>query len=275
MESVDKKRMLVSMCVGGLIALAALLPLGGVLCGALNRGGAPFPWVSPHLAGLTGSAPLALVLQLALYFVFGAVVGTATLPFAQEGGKLALRSLGHFLLTAALLAGMAWLLGWAGDWKGVAFLVELLALCYALIWLARWMGWWAEAEAIRKKLGLRRAHSLFHWRETLPYLPFALGLCWVLPVLLRALEGTVQIYTGLVMPFLALPVGGLASGLVLGRRQGLCPLYPLACALLYLPTVFLLYNYTALYHCGVLFLAALAGNALGALWGRPRKEEIT
>ena len=60
---------------------------------------------------------------------------------------------------------------------------------------------------------------------------------------------------------------------VLGRRQGLCPLYPLACALLYLPTVFLLYNYTALYHCGVLFLAALAGNALGALWGRPRKEE--
>ena len=62
MESVDKKRMLVSMCVGGLIALAALLPLGGVLCGALNRGGAPFPWVSPHLAGLTGSAPLALSL---------------------------------------------------------------------------------------------------------------------------------------------------------------------------------------------------------------------
>ena len=43
--------------------------------------------------------------------------------------------------------------------------------------------------------------------------------------------------------------------------------------LLYLPTVFLLYNYTALYQCGVLFLAALAGNALGALWGRPRKEE--
>ena len=272
MESVDKKRMLVSMCVGGLIALAALLPLGGVLCGALNRGGEPFPWVSPHLSGLTGSAPLALVLQLALYFVFGAVVGTATLPFAQEGRELALRSLGHFLLTAALLAGMAWLLGWAGDWKGVAFLVELLALCYALIWLARWMGWWAEAEAIRKKLGLRRAHSLFHWRETLPYLPFALGLCWVLPALLRALEGPVPVYTGVIVPFLALPVGGLASGLVLGRRQGLCPLYPLACALLYLPTVFLLYNYTALYQC-VLFLAALAGNALGALWGRPRKEE--
>lgn len=275
MESVDKKRMLVSMCVGGLIALAALLPLGGVLCGTLNRGGAPFPWVSPHLAGLTGSAPLALVLQLALYFVFGAVVGTATLPFAQEGGKLALRSLGHFLLTAALLAGMAWLLGWAGDWKGVAFLVELLALCYALIWLARWMGWWAEAEAIRKKLGLKAAHSLFHWRETLPYLPFALGLCWVLPALLRALEGPVPVYTGVIVPFLALPVGGLASGLVLGRRQGLCPLYPLACALLYLPTVFLLCNYTALYQCGVLFLAALAGNALGALWGRPRTEEIT
>ena len=46
MEPVDKKRMLLRMCVGGLIALAALLPLGGVLCGALNRGGEPSSWRS-------------------------------------------------------------------------------------------------------------------------------------------------------------------------------------------------------------------------------------
>ncbi len=50
-------------------------------------------------------------------------------------------------------------------------------------------------------------------------------------------------------------------------------LLALCYALIWLPTVFLLYNYTALYQCGVLFLAALAGNALGALWRRPRKEE--
>lgn len=266
----NKNRMLLGMSIGGLLALAALFPLGGFLCGAGR-----FPWISPHLAGLTGSAALALALQLALYLLFGAVVGSATLPFAQEGRRLALISLGHFLLTAVLLAGMSWLLGWAGDGLGMSFLLGIMALVYALIWLARWMGWWAEAEAIRKKLGLKPAHSLFHWRETLPYLPFELGLCWGLPALLRALEGPVPVYTGVFLPFLALPVGGLASGLVLGRRQGLCPLYPIAGALLYLPTVFLLYNYTALYHCGILLAAALLGNCLGALWRRSRKEETS
>ena len=84
----------------------------------------------------------------------------------------------------------------------------------------------------------------------------------------------VPVLTGLILPFLVLPVGGFVSGLSLGRRWGFGPLYPAGCALLYLPMVFLLYNSSALFHCFMIALPALAGNVMGWLYRRafPRKN---
>ena len=45
----------------------------------------------------------------------------------------------------------------------------------------------------------------------------------------------VPILTLLLLPILLLPAGGFCSGLSLGRRQGFCPLYPVACGVLALP----------------------------------------
>ena len=135
-------------------------------------------------------------------------------------------------------------------------------------------GLYAEADAIRKKLGLAPAHSLFHWREILPYLPFALVLCWAVPGVIRLLDpADVPVLSALLLPYVLLPAGGLASGLTLGRRQGLCPLYAILCGLLYLPTVFILYNQTALFHCVILFAAVFLGSGLGAVWRRKGKRE--
>ena len=70
----------------------------------------------------------------------------------------------------------------------------------------------------------------------------------------RALNGgwiDVPVLSGLLLPCLILPAAGFCSGLSLGKRQGLCPLYPLALALCYLPMVFALYNASALFLCHV------------------------
>ena len=65
-----------------------------------------------------------------------------------------------------------------------------------------------------------------------------------------------------------LPVVGFLSGISLGKRQGVCPLYPVACGLLYLPMVPLLFNESALFHCLMIAIPALAGNVLGWLYRR-------
>jgi len=62
--------------------------------------------------------------------------------------------------------------------------------------------------------------------------------------------------------------------LSLGKRQGVCPLYPVACFVCYLPMVWLLFNESALFHCFLVAVPALAGNVMGWLYRRavPKKR---
>ena len=271
----DKKRALVRAAVGGLIGVAVLIPLGGLFNDLVSGGlismgfHTPFRLVSADLTLLLGSAPLAFAVQLTLYFLLGAVVGVSTLPFAGDGPTLILRSLAHFALTAGALTLTCTLLGWAWSWQAMAVYLILLAAVYLLIWLGRWVGWYVEAAAIREKLGLSPGPSPLKWKETLPYALFALFLCFLLPVVLSLFDAPdVPVLTGLVYLYLLLPVGSFCSGLSLARRQGLCPLYPLLCALCLLAAVPLVYNHTALPFCAVTLCAAGLGELTGWLLGR-------
>lgn len=232
-----QKQWMIRILLGGLIGIAVLIPLGGIfndlVSGGLLSSRTHFRLVSYDLAYLTGSAPLAFAIQLGLYFLMGAVVGVSTLPFADDGATLVLRSLAHFAATAAALTLLVVLCGWNwGEFWPVVLYLGLLAAVYLLIWLGRWVGWYVEVAAIRQRLGLSPGPSPLKWRETLPYLPFALLLCLALPMALRLLDAAdVPVLSGLLYPYLLLPVGGFFSGLSLGKRQGLCLLYPVLCAL--------------------------------------------
>ena len=129
----------------------------------------------------------------------------------------------------------------------------------------------------REKLGLAPGPSFLKWRETLPYLPLVLLLCDVLPPVLNWIDhaavADVPVLSGLLLPYLMLPVAGFCSGLSLGKRQGVCPLYPVACFVCYLPMVYLVYNYTALFHCFMIAVPALAGNMLGWAYRRAVPKE--
>lgn len=204
-----------------------------------------------------------VLLSILLFALLGAEIGIATLPFADCGRTLVLRTLAHFALMAATVAL------WGGlnfGGAGAAFCLILLASIYVLVWLGRWVGWYVEVAAIRSKLGLAPGPSLLHWRESLPYLVFALGLCLGLPALLRLLDPQdVPVLSGVYFPFLLLPIGTFCSGVSLGHRHGFSPLYPAACALLSVAAVFLLFNGSALFHGGISLVCALVGNGVGTL----------
>ena len=278
----DKRRALVRLLAGGVIGVAVLIPLGGlfndIVSGGLISMGfhTPFRLVSADLTLLLGSAPLAFAVQLTLYFLLGAVVGVSTLPFAGDGPTLILRSLAHFALTAGALTLTCTLLGWAWSWQAMAVYLVLLAAVYLLIWLGRWVGWYAEVSAIREKLGLDPGPSPLKWRETLPYLPFALLLCLALPMALRLLDAAdVPVLSGLLYPYLLLPVGGFFSGLSLGKRQGLCLLYPVLCALcalVFIPLARLVSNMADWPLLPIAAGFSLAGILAGAAWRKIRDQ---
>ncbi len=205
----------------------------------------------------------------------GGVLSAATLPFADDGRSLLLHSAVHFGATALLFGLLMVQLGARGAellaWEAILFLL------YAVVWLGRWIGWYVEVMQLRTMLGLAPGPSPLKWRETLPYLAFALLLCDVLPMLLfwadHAVSADVPVLSGLLLPYLLLPVAGFSSGMSLGKRQGVCPLYPAACFVCYLPMVYLVYNYTALFHCFMVAVPALAGNVMGWLYRRAASKK--
>ena len=227
----------------------------------------------PYLTNARSPSLAACLLCTAL----GATLGAATLPFADDGPTLIRRSLLHLGATALEVALVLWLCVDLRDGWAWALWMGMLVLFYAVIWLGRWIGWYVEVMQLRTLLGLAPGPSPLKWRETLPYLPLVLLLCDVLPPMLNwidhAVVADVPVLSGLLLPYLMLPVAGFCSGLSLGKRQGVCPLYPVACFVCYLPMVYLVYNYTALFHCFMIAVPALAGNMLGWAYRRAVPKE--
>ena len=250
--SAEKKSGRIRMLAGGVLGL-----LAGIV-------------LVPYIMYSRECPPLALIACMGL----GAMAGLATQPFAESGRELLLRSGGHFIITAAFFALLVVELDMASDWAEVLFWEGLLGLLYLLIWLGRWIGWYAEVSQLRELLGLDPGPTPLKWRETLPYLPFVLLLCTAAPLALRGIEramGTdIPALTGIIYPMLILPVASFCVGLSLGKRRGLCPLFPVACFVCYLLVVFVLYNSSALFHCFLTAVPALGGNLLGLCLRRVR-----
>ena len=225
------RQALVRALAGGILGMAGCLLLGFLSQpGALF--GAPLTWAFTFCYNSNVSELLGGTLAFLLWFLFGAEAGVATLPFAGGGRTLLLRSLAHFCVMALTLWAWVTLNFPYEPLPGLALTFLLpFTLLYILIWLGRWVGWYAETAGVWEKLGLTSGPSFLKWKETLPHMAFAGGLCFLLPLILRLCDAPdVPILLAILYPWLLLPVGSFFSGLSLGRRQGICPLYPLSCA---------------------------------------------
>lgn len=172
------------------------------------------------------------VLGFLLWGLFGAEVGVATLPFADSGTDLLVRSLVHFAVTAATVGAWAALnFPYEPFFALPEFLIPLAA-AYFLIWLTRWVGWFSEVEVIREKLGLTRSPSPLKWREVLPYL-LLLGAVYGLSMpVLGIFDGHVPVLTGFLLPYIVYPILAGAVGFHTGKHCGFTVLVPIAVYLL-------------------------------------------
>ena len=131
-----------------------------------------------------------------------------------------------------------------------------------------------EVVELRELLGLDPGPTPLKWRETLPYMPLVLLMCLGVPLALRVPEYMLgkgfPALSGVYYPILVLPVVSLCVGVSLGKRRGVCPLYPAACLLCCLPmTCWLVGAFsTPPYYCLLSVIPALLGNLGGWLWRR-------
>lgn len=269
----DKKQALVRALIGGLAGIACWLLLSWLTQpGALFGGPSDFDFTFYYgslLPEVLGSA-----LSGVLWFLFGAEVGIATLPFADGGRALLLRSLAHFGAMILTVSLWAFLNFYNRNYPLTFLRYELwgflvpVTLVYILVWLGRWVGWYAEVAQLREKLGLAPKPSFLKWQETLPHMAFAALLCLLVPTVLRLCDAyDVPVLSGLLYPYLLLPIAGFFSALSLGKRQGFCPLYPLSCllfVLLFTLSARLYSNMSDNVMLPIALLAPLLGNLLGA-----------
>lgn len=227
---------------------------------------------------------LGAVLGLLLWGLFGAEVGVATIPFADSGRELVMRSLAHFAATAVTVGAWAALnFPYEPFFALPEFLIPL-AVAYFLIWFTRWVGWFSEVEVIREKLGLSPAPSPLKWREVLPYL-LLLGAVYGLGMpVLGMFDSYIPVLTGFLLPYIIYPVLAGAVGFHTGKHCGFTALVPVAVYLFSLLNDFWLwlakvlgianmaYGYVTL---GLVYAAiALVCHGLGVLVRTGRRKHV-
>lgn len=264
------RRQLTWALVCGLLAMV-LAPLAVIWLNSLTLpdSGTLFIVSQPVLRATGWPWQALLALELALAFAFGASVGLAVPPMEGTGAAVAARTAAHLLGSSALYLGLCAVCGlWPAVWQGVLVLLGLYWFAYAVVWLLRYLSWRSELGRIREGLGLAprpAAGGIFQLRPLRAHLLLAAAVELGLPPLLRLADAPdVPVLTGILYPFLLLPFFCLVTGWNAGRRFGAALLYPIACGLLTIPWVFLLYNSSALFQVWAAALFALMGNLLGA-----------
>ena len=265
--------------LGGVVASALMLLVVAWLNSLSVMPGDPLLVRAPVLEATGWSVPALLTVELAVSFAFGVCVGVAVPPMEGSGRGVAVRTAAHLVLSSALFAGLCLLWGLPpSNWQGMTLLLGLYWFSYAVVWLLRYLTWRAELQQIRQELGLAPGKEKTK-KSLRAYLLMAAAVELAVPPVLRMVElgSDIPVLTGMFYPFLLLPFFCLATGWAVGRRLGIRLIYPLACGLLTVPCILILYNKTALFQVLVAAVFALMGTMMGALctWlkrNRPKKN---
>lgn len=232
--------------------------------------------VPAAMAEAYGSPVTAALVQMLWSGLLGAALGTAEVPFLLERGTI-LWSGVHVLVTAAVFLLTGWRCRWFPDismWDTWWMVLLFLLLGYVVRWAVRFLGWQADLRAMRRAAGLDPDPEEPPGKAMVPYLLLAAGAEILAPLaLIFASPLNFWALAGLVYPYIVLPFFCFVSTSSLAsrfRRRWLA--YPLVCMAMILPTVFIMYNSSALFFVGIAGVTSLAGGLTGTVLRRLKKS---
>lgn len=233
--------------------------------------------VPEAMAEAYGSPVTAALVQMLWSGLLGAALGTAEVPFLLERRTL-LWSGAHVLVTAVVFFLMGWQCKWFPDirmWDTWWMVLLFLLLGYVVRWAVRFLGWQADLRAMRRAAGLDPDPVEPPGKAITPYLLLAAGMEILAPLaLVFASPLNFWALAGLVYPYIVLPFFCfLSTSSLASRFRRWWLIYPPVCMLMILPTVFIMYNSSALFFVGIAGVTSLAGGLVGTVLRRLKKRE--
>ncbi len=102
-------------------------------------------------------------------------------------------------------------------------------------------------------------------KAMLPYLTLNALAFYLLPLLMQ------NTGIAILIMLIVIPIISFLSSLVFGMKNGLSLFYPIITAILFIPTIFIFYNYTAWVYILGYGVVAFIGNLVGKLFHKANK----
>ena len=114
---------------------------------------------------------------------------------------------------------------------------------------------------------MKKAKILRMLKRMIPYLGVMVVTFYLVPLLLLTSTGTAILLMIIILPFIS-----FVCSVVYGYKNRFNLLYSVFVAALFVPTLWIYYNYTAWIYIVVYGIIALIGNAIGAYFGKIKND---
>lgn len=255
----------IGVCISCLIA---------ILISLVMAEGKYYPVVS-ELTQLCGKESYSAAVQFLLSGTFGSIFAAASVVWEMDSWSILKMTFVHFIITAFSLLPIAYILYWMDhSFIGFASYFAVFIVIYVIIWFVQYISWYRSVDKINKKITDIYKTNNEKIKCMIPFLIVAAVMFNILPLasrLMNSIDATA--FCGVFLLLIIFPLLVLVSSLILGIAKGICLLYPLCIAILFIPAIFIYYNDSAFIYMIVYAILALIGNLLGSFFtGRKEKH---
>lgn len=238
-----------------------------ILISLVMADGSYYP-VAPKLEQICGSESYAAALQFFLSGILGSAFAGSSIIWEMDNWSILKMTSVHFLITIFVMFPIAYVTYWMKhSLIGFASYFAIFVVIYVVIWFVQYVSWNRSIDKINTKITDSNKIDNAKLKGMIPFLIIVGVMFNILPLgfrFLNPVDGTS--YIGIILLLMVFPIITLVSSLILGISSGICWLYPVCIAVLFIPALFIYYNDSAFIYMIIYGVLACIGNLIGSLF---------
>lgn len=230
--------------------------------------------VVPELIRICGKESYSAAIQFLLSGILGSVFAASSVIWEMDSWSILKMAFIHFIITSFSLLPIAYILYWMEhSFIGLARYFAVFIIIYVFIWFVQYVSWCRSIDKINKKISDINKMDNAKIKAMIPFLIVNAVMFNLLPLACSIMDvNDATAYCGVFLLLIIFPVISFVSSLLLGINKGICWLYPVFTAMLFIPAIFIYYNDSAFIYMIIYAILALAGNLIGSLFTKRSKN---